>query len=198
MKFIPNRLRRSTTYNEGLRPVIPYGREDVELMIMRIILQNSSDGIIRNRYSIRPKGFQVNAQPIGQTVYKRVIADDLIDVQNRGVAESCLAQGNYVALDDAPRLQRELGSIFEHCTRRFIYRRSAKIGYQLFDKFFISRQLTETRPVMLHSIDAMVEHGNHDRDHLSTSAGQITASGHYRFVKFEMRRHRGRIETVNF
>ena len=53
-------------------------------------------------------GFELDTQAVGQAVGEREVASDLIDVQDRAVTETLVAEGDDVGLVHRPRLERQL------------------------------------------------------------------------------------------
>ena len=148
------------------------------------------------RASLRVNRLQLDAEPVSETVREGEITGDLVDIQDRAVAEACFAQRENILLHHVPRPKRELLGIFEHRAVRVGELGVAPVRDEIRDEGVVLGELTEPRPVMFDSVVALVRHGGHDRDHLPLLSCQIGAAAHHRRVERKVHVHRARVEGM--
>ena len=99
------------------------------------------------------------------------VGDDFGDVQYRLVGQAHLAQRRDVVERHGPRLQRQLLRIPQHRRQAGGEPRRPPVGRHR-RRVLIVRQATERRPVMLHSVEAVVGGGDDDGDGLALGTVQ--------------------------
>lgn len=126
--------------------------------------------------------FQLDAQPVGDAIYKLEVRDDCTRVMDGAIVKADVAQPANMLLSDGRRLAAEFFGIVQECT--LAYCECALGGHvpcdQLTDervlrfggRRFSSQDSTEARSVMLYSIMAIVERRHAHGDDLTLAASE--------------------------
>lgn len=149
------------------------------------------------RVAALPVVFQRHAQAIGDAVDVGVVRDDLGNVQNGAVIKARLPQRLNIGLLHRVGRQRELGGIVQHGAVGGGQGGAGVIVRKLVYQCSVLRQLTKIARMVLQSVDAVVERGDHRADHLALRAAERPTPVHQRHVKLLVIEHRLRVQAVN-
>lgn len=109
-------------------------------------------------------------QPVRQAVDEVEVGRHLDDLEDAPVVQTGLPQGDVVLPPDPVRLDRELLGESQDGVEALIQIGLSPVPGERTDEFLVLRDQTERRPVMLDSVPAPVDRGDHDGDGLALGA----------------------------
>ncbi len=146
---------------------------------------------------IRPPRLEFHTKAVRETVYEVVIGGDLTDIQDAGVVEPGILQGGGIGLSHPARLPGQAHRVVHHGPILPRKLRKPIVPSQCPGNLAAPQQPTETRSVMVDSIEAVIHRGYRHGDHLSLHSREGGLAAHQVGIKLQMVLHRHRIQRVD-
>ena len=149
------------------------------------------------RGSVGDPVFGLEAEPVGDAVGVRVVADDFCDVEDVAVAEAGFAQGVDVGIVGRGGGFGELDGVAEHGGALGRQRNGGPVVLDGGDEFVVFDEAAQTAPVVDHSVVAVVGEADDQGDELAFGFAQRGGAGHGRFVDALVCGHAAGVERVD-
>lgn len=152
---------------------------------------------IASRPARERSALELDAEPGGQPIDIVEIGDDADEVVDAAVAEVLRAKRREISFGDRGGRARQLERELDHGARPRAQGRRLRIRRERVDQRLIVRQPPKRRPMVLHSIEAVVGAGHADSDRLALRPRELGTREHDLFVQLDVREHHFRVDAVD-